>query len=88
MNIYNLKQATTGMTLERPILLKGNDGPVPITSITEVADAVYLYTSDEKQLTLFDLWELESDKRLVGVLNGNEVVVFGYRVSGDEIILG
>lgn len=87
MNIYDLKQATTGMTLERPIWLKQSEGPVPLTVITEGEDTLYLSTSEAEQLTLSTLWEQETDKELVAVLE-EEIKIFGYRVVGDEIILG
>lgn len=88
MNIDELKQATTGMVMERPIWLKGVDGPVPVTAIKVGTDALYLCSDDKLQLTLFDLWEQEADKQLIGIITETEIVVLGYRVNGDDIILG
>lgn len=88
MNIHDLKGATVGMDLERLIWLRISTGPVPVTRLEVSDEWVQLYTDESMQLTLFDLWQQDHNKRLIAWHRDEETPIFGYRVDGDDIILG
>jgi len=89
MNIDEFKRATTGMLLERPLFLRQDNKPEPISEILIYENELQLLTHpDGRQLTLAAIWQLTGEQKLVGMANDHKVSIFGYRVDGDDIILG
>ncbi|MCW0953057.1 hypothetical protein OIT44_03090 [Weissella ceti] len=88
MNVYDLKQATEGMALDRPIWLKGKVDQLPVTTLEKMGERLLLSSGDGAPLYLRDLWHSDVELKLVQRVEGKEQSIFGYRVDGDDIILG
>lgn len=89
MNVKEFKKATTGMLQNRPVSLRRGNETLSITGITvnDVSVQLMAVSGDEK-LTLGDIWQVAGEQRLVGVMDDVLIPIFGYRVNGDNIILG
>jgi len=90
MNFTQFKVATTGMDSASQLVMWTGEAYQALSIVEYQNEAVYFSGGDEAALTLGDVLELNlPDNKLLKIKNEDQTIpVFGYRIQGEQLVLG